>query len=226
MHSDDTIAHFLVVASLYAAEYLDCYPFFFALHQGGHDLGDTIHIQRFWLDIVDVLFIVFAGFLLPRPLGDRRIPTVSIVNAQGLNRNKRELGGPLSLSLTTNVSRAIGLPTVAWLWISTISVDVVVENQLLACLDVALGKDAHPQFVAHHPFVNIAVGVARVIAKATQITFLGSINEFILRKGHEVEVLDSLIVVLDGAPAKVGFVDDFSNIFKNEVVRSQVSIST
>jgi len=224
MHSDDTIAHFLVVAPLYAAKDLNRYPLFLALHQGGHDFRDTIYVQRFWLDIVDILFIIFAGFLLAWPLGDRCIPAVSVIDAQGFNRDKRELGGPLGLSLTTNVSCAIGLPTVAWLWISSISVNVVVENQLLACLNFALGKDSHPQFIAHHPLVHIAVGVARMIAEATQIAFLSGINELILRKGHEVEVLNPLIVVLDGAPTEIGFVDDFPNVFENEVMRSQVSI--
>lgn len=63
-----------------------------------------------------------------------------------------------------------------------------------------------------------------MIAEATQIPFLGSINELVLRERHEIEVLDALIVVLDRASTKVCFIDDFSDVFEDEVMGFQVSI--
>lgn len=63
-----------------------------------------------------------------------------------------------------------------------------------------------------------------MVAKATQITLFSSINELILREGHKVKMLDPFIVILDGPPTKVGFIDDFPNILEDEIVRLQVSI--
>lgn len=136
------------------------------------------------------------------------------------------MGRTLGLSLATDISCTIGFATVAGLWISSISIDVVVEDQLFACFDFPLGKNSHPQFVTNHPFIDIAVGVAGVIAESTQISFLSSVNKFVLREGHEIEMLDALIVVLDGASTKIGFIDNLSNILKNEFMRSQISIGS
>ena len=224
MHPNDSVAHLLVFASLYAAEDLDGYPLFLALHQGGHDLCDAIHVQGLWLDVVDILFIIFTSFLLTRSLGDRCIPAISIIDAKSLDGNKGELGRPLSLGFATNISSTVGLSTVAWLRISSVSVDIIIEDKLLACPDFALGEDSHTQFVAHDPLVNIAVRVTGMIAKATQVAFLSGINKLVLCERHEIEVFDSLIIVLNGPLAKVGFIDDFPNVLKNEIMSFEISV--
>ena len=129
------------------------------------------------------------------------------------------------MSLTANVSCAIWLTAVTWLWIRSIAVDIVVEDELLARSDLSLGKNPHAQFIADDPLVNIAIRIAGMITEPSKITFFSGINEFIFREGHEIEVLDALIVVLNGPATELSFVDDLTNIFENEFMRIDIGVS-
>ena len=159
MHLDNTIPDLFVFAPLYPAKYFDCDPLLLTLHKSCHDFGDSILIKRLGLDIVDVFFIILASLLLARSLGYCSVPPITVVDAESLDGTGRELSSTLSLRLATNVARTIGLAAVAGLWICSIAVDVVVEDKFFACLDFALGKNSHAQFVANHPLVDIAVGI-------------------------------------------------------------------
>jgi len=101
------------------------------------------------------------------------------------------------LCLATDESGAIWFTTIARLRISSISVDIIIENELFACLYISFGEDAHTQSSTNDPFVNITVRIARVVAKATQITLLCRIDELAFIQGHEVEVFDAFLVILD-----------------------------
>ena len=60
---------------------------------------------------------------------------------------------------------------------SPIAVDVVVERELLAGLDVPLGKDTHAYPLADGPFRDVAVGIATVVRKAADAALLRGIDE-------------------------------------------------
>jgi hypothetical protein len=63
-----------------------------------------------------------------------------------------------------------------------------------------------------------------VIAETTQIALFCGIYKLALGKGHEVEVLDSLVVVLTHATAEGALVDDFANVFEDEIAWSHVLV--
>jgi hypothetical protein len=110
------------------------------------------------------------------------------------------------------------------LWIRAVTIDVVVEDQLLACFDVSLGENAHPEFVIDYPLVHEAVRIARVVAEPSKVALLRSIYELTLRKRHEVEVLDTFFIILNHASAEISFSDDFTNILENKVASPHVNI--
>lgn len=160
MESDNFVPDLVVVGALDALQEFDCDPFFFALHQRSHDLGDTISVQGLGFDTIDIVLIIFGCLLLPGSLRNDGIPGVGVFDAQSLNSRRREFGGSFGLSLAANKAGAVGLAAVAWLGIGTIAVDVVVEHKFLTGLDMTLGKDAHTQLVANHPLVHIAIWIA------------------------------------------------------------------
>jgi hypothetical protein len=110
------------------------------------------------------------------------------------------------------------------LGVGAVSVDVVVENQLLAGFDVSLGKNAHAQSLADDPFVNVAVWSARVVTEASKVSLFRGIDEFALRQGHEVEMFDTFLIILDRAPPERGLVDHLADILENEIIGGQVSV--
>ena len=65
-----------------------------------------------------------------------------------------------------------------------------------------------------------------MITKPTKIPFLRGVNELVLGKGHEIEVLDALIVVLDSAAAELNLINHFTNVFVNEVMGIDIRISS
>ena len=220
MHLNNTIANAFVIATLDAAEQLDGDPFLFTLHECGHDLGDAVLIQGFGLDIVNVFFILFSDFLLARLLRDGGVPIIAIIDSKGLDGGIRQLGTSISLCLATNEAGAVGFAAVAWLRVCSVAVNVVIENQLFALLDVSLGKYSHAKFVTHYPFVHVTIRIARMVTEPAQISFLGRIDELTFAERHEVKMFDALLIVLDHAAAKMAFIDDFANIFKYEIISS------
>jgi hypothetical protein len=60
---------------------------------------------------------------------------------------------------------------------SPITIDVVVEGQLLVGFDVALGEDAHAHLLADGPFGDEAIGVARVVEETSFASLLGRVDE-------------------------------------------------
>jgi hypothetical protein len=84
-------------------------------------------------------------------------------------------------------------------------------------LDGTLGEDAHAQLLAHNPLVDKAIRIARVIAKTSEVTAFGRINEFTRAQGHEVEVLDAILIILPHALPKLLFRHDLPNIFVYQI---------
>lgn len=224
MHLDHPISYLLVLAFLNTFQKLDGDPFFLALHEGSHDLGHTICVERLGFNTVDIFLIILASLLLARLLCHSSIPSICLVNAKSLDGGSGQFGGTLGLSLATDEASAICFSAIAWLWVGPIPVNVVVENQFFASFDFLLGKDAHSEFVANHPLVNIAIRVAGVIAEAPQVSFLGRVDKFSFAEGHEIKVLDAFVVILDHTSTKLWLVDDFTNILVDEITRTKISI--
>lgn len=63
-----------------------------------------------------------------------------------------------------------------------------------------------------------------MVAEATQVTLSGGIDEFTFAEGHEIEMLDSLFVILNHPPAELILVDDLANVLINEFMWSQVDV--
>jgi len=57
-----------------------------------------------------------------------------------------------------------------------VSIDVVIESQLLSFFDVAFGKNAHPHTLANNPFGNIAIWIAGMIQKSGLASSFRSID--------------------------------------------------
>lgn len=148
-----------ISAPLYPSKQLDRNPLLCSLHQRSHDLRNAILIKSLRLNVVDIFLVVFSRLLLSRFLGDRNIPSIAIVNSKRLDRSMREFRSPFSLSLAAQKARTIWLAAITWLRVCAVPVNVVVENELLASFDVPLGKYAHTEFIADHPFIDVAIGV-------------------------------------------------------------------
>jgi hypothetical protein len=219
MKLHDAVAYAIILSALYASQKLDRDPFFFALHKGRHDLVDALFIQTPWFDVIDILFVVFPCLFLARASRHSSIPGFGIFNAKRFDDGVGELRTSLCLGLAANVARAVGFGTVARLWISAVTVDVVVENQLFSGLNSTLGENAHSQPISDHPFVHITVGIARVVAKATEIASLRGIDKLAFRQRHEVEMLDALLVILLHSSSKDVFAYHLTDVFENEIIR-------
>jgi hypothetical protein len=226
VHLNHSVANFVIVAALYATEQFDGNPLLLALHEGGHDLSDAILVKTLWLDIVDILFVVLTCFLFAGLLGDGRIPTIAIVNTESLDGSMRQLGGTLRLRLTSDETGAIWFATIARLGVGAIAVHIIVENELLAGFDVSLGKNAHAQLLTYHPFVHVAIGIARMVAKSTEVAFFRSIDEFAFCQGHKIKVLDTFFGICVRAAPERRLVDDFADVLKNEIIGIQISVCT
>ena len=224
MQFDDSIAHLLVICFLDALQKLDGDPFLLALHEGSHDFGDTIAVERLGFDTIDIVLIVFGGLLLSRFLGDCCVPAITIVNAKSLNGGGGQLRGTFSLGFATDESSAISFTTIARLRIGTITIDIVIEDEFFAGLNVSLSKYAHAELVTHHPLVDLTIGIARVVAETSKIAFSGRINEFTFAEGHEIEMDNALFVILDHAATELGLIDDFADVFKDEVSRAKITV--
>lgn len=106
----------------------------------------------------------------------------------------------VSLSLASYRSNAVRFVTVAWLSVvsdgiridklaptllvtkrrgrpdSPVSIDVVVECELLSLENVPLGKDAHSHSFTDDPFGDVAIRITRVIGEPSDITLFGRID--------------------------------------------------
>jgi hypothetical protein len=194
------------------------------LHESSHDFGDAFGLELFGFNTLDVILVIFTSLLFLRSLRDCRVPSVSVFNAKSFDCCCGQLSGALCLCLATDEAGAVRLAAVARLWIRAISVDVVVKDKFFASFDFLLRKDPHAEFIAHHPLVDIAVRIARMVTKSAKVTFLCCIDKFAFTEGHKVKVLDALVIVGQHASSELRFVDDFTDILKYEVARSQISI--
>jgi hypothetical protein len=140
----NTVADAIIFSALYASQKLDRDPFLLALHEGRHDFVDAIFIQTSRLDVVDILLVVFPSLFLPRALRHSSVPGFGILDAECFDDGIRKFCASLRLCLATDVARTIGFATVARLWISAVTIDVVIEHQLFSCLNPALGENTHP----------------------------------------------------------------------------------
>lgn len=227
VHADDAMSDFLVsLALLDSIKKFDGDPLFCTLPQSGHDLGNTVRLKRLWLYVVDILLIIFASLLPAGLLSDSCFPAISIIDTQRFNSGMREFGGVVCLRLAANEPSTVGLAAVTGLGIGPIAIDVVVENEFLACFDSSFGEDAHAQLVAYDPFVDKAIRIARVVAEAAEIALFGSINKLALGERHEVEVLDALLVILHHASPEGLFFNHLTNILENEITRLQVHVGS
>ena len=69
--------------------------------------------------------------------------------------------------------------TAVWTWgdCIPISIDVIVERQLLVLLDGAVREDAHADVLSDRPLRDIAIGIAAVVGETADTSALGSIDE-------------------------------------------------
>jgi hypothetical protein len=222
VHLNDTVPDSFVFATLNTSQKLDGNPLLLALHEGCHDLGHAILVQGLGLHAVHILLVVFLGLLLLGAARHHSIPAFRVINTESLDRRVRELGGTLGLGAPTDESSAVGLPAVAGLGVRAVSIHVVVENEFLARLNRPLGEDAHAQLLAYHPFIDIAIGVARVVAEPAQITSLRRIHKLPLVQGHEVEVFDALLVVLSHPSSELDLSHHLPNILEDQLVRVKI----
>lgn len=58
-----------------------------------------------------------------------------------------------------------------------ITIDVVIEGQLLVLLDISTRKDTHADMLANRPFGHIAIWVTAVVGKAAFTTAFRRVNE-------------------------------------------------
>jgi len=65
-----------------------------------------------------------------------------------------------------------------------------------------------------------------MITESTEIASLCSVNEFTLIEGHEVEMLDTLLVILMHSLAESIFTNNFADIFEDKIVGSQIRIGS
>ena len=63
-----------------------------------------------------------------------------------------------------------------------------------------------------------------MVTESTEIAFLCRIDELTLAQGHEIEMFDTFLIILDHAFAKSGFRDSFTNILEDEIVRPQLNV--
>src|ERR1700733_9720362 len=166
MHLDYSIPHLFIVASLNTLQQLDSDPLLFALHESSHDFGDAVGVKTLCLNALDIFLIFFTCLLFARPLRNGCLPTIAIFDAKSFDGSCRKFGSSFGLCLATDEASAVGFATVAWLRDGAISVDIVVEYELLTSFDFPLGKNSHSKLVSHHPLVDIAVWATRVIAEA------------------------------------------------------------
>jgi len=65
-----------------------------------------------------------------------------------------------------------------------------------------------------------------MITESTEIASLCSVDEFTHIEGHEVEMLDALLVILVHSPAEGIFTNNFADMFENKIVGSQIRIGS
>src|SRR5579871_5242767 len=101
----------------------------------------------------------------------------------------RQFRRSFSLSFATNEASAIWLAAIAWLWVCTISVDIIVKNKFFASFYGPLGKYSHAKFIANNPFINVTIWIAGMIAKSTKVALFGCVDKLAFGKGHKIKVL-------------------------------------
>jgi hypothetical protein len=226
VHLHHSVTDPIVVAALDTTEKLDCHPLFSALHERGHDLPDAIFVKASGLNITDILLVVFASLLLARLLRDGSIPSIPIINTQSFNCRirQRRCVRTISLYLTSDPPGTVMFTAVTGCRVATISVRIIVEHQLLPSFDVSRSKNAHAQLLTHNPFVDVAIGIARVIAKPTKITLLRSINNFARGEVHKIKMLETFIGILNCSPTPCWLINDLTQILVNEITIFEISI--
>lgn len=108
---------------------------------------------------------------------------------------------------------AVGLSTITRLSFVAISINVVVECQLLALLHIALSKDAHPHVFSDLPFGDVTVWVTAVINESGDASFFRCVEILVLLEHHEVEMRDALIVIAPHPFVEIFWIDDLSDVF-------------
>lgn len=76
----------------------------------------------------------------------------------------------------------------------------------------------------HHPFVYVAIWIARVIAESPKVSLLGCVDELPFVQGHEVEVFNAFLVILYHALSKLTLPNDFADVFINKFIWTKASI--
>lgn len=225
VHPHYPISNTLILATLNPTKELDSNPFLLALHKGSHDFRYTIFVQGLGLDTVDIFLISLAQLLLARLLGHRSVPALCIVDAQSLDCGIGQLGRSLGLGPSSDEAHAVRFSAVAGLGIGAVSINIVIECELFTGFDGPFGEDSHPELLAHNPLVDIAVGIARVVAETAEVPPLGRIDELVFAERHEIEMFDTLFIVLSHAASKWTLGNDFAQVLEDELLRSQGGLS-
>jgi len=85
------------------------------------------------------------------------------------------LGGLLFRFLALFSSTSTSLSSISGAG-SPVSINVVVEGQLLSLDDVPLGEDSHPHPFPDDPFGDVAVWIAAVVCESTDSSLFGSVE--------------------------------------------------
>ncbi|KAH3662382.1 hypothetical protein OGAPHI_005634 [Ogataea philodendri] len=142
--------------------------------------------------------------------------TFESILSWGFGDCMRQQSGTLGLGLTTHNTQTVCRTAVAFLWLGTVSVDVVIKSDLFAFENFAFGKDAHTEPFIHHPFLHKCVWIARVVAKPPNTGLLSGVDDLVILDHHEVEVFDALVGVFLFVLFVQLVIDDLSLILHNE----------
>jgi hypothetical protein len=113
---------------------------------------------------------------------------------------------------------------------SPISVNIVVERDLLPLENIPLREDAHPQSAADDPFLHLAVRVARVIGESSDPALLRCVDvlssvlqedlklaHLLLLQHHEVEMPYPLVRVLLHPFPESRLLDHLADVFVDQI---------
>lgn len=206
-------------------------PFFFAGDQGGHNLSDGFFGEFFraWNGgaggggarvIAFIVGIIFASLARTAGLFGADEELV-VVKAEGFEDVVAQTGAAaavVGLGLASDVANTIWFAAVTRLWISAVSINVVIKNELFAGFDIPFCKNSHPQLVANYPFVDITIWITTVVAKSPQTALFRRIDEFSCLQTHKVEMLDASLSINVDALSEPRLINDFADILVDEKV--------
>lgn len=123
-------------------------------------------------------------------------------------------------------------------WYIPITIDVVVEGQLLVLPDQSFRENAHPNMVSNGPLGHITIGIAAVVGESTNPTALRCVDELspslshsgaqrvyitylIFLEHHKVKVLYPLLRVFSHPLLEASWVDNVTDVLVDECIPTE-----